>query len=136
MFLESVESFFFFQYVSCNMGILCANFMDRINIYNRIIRITCFLELVSIFIESTMAKEVEGRSVIPTCDAYFEAIQSRKRLPSSLQESLTAAFAQIPVSSFPEVPAGKGTPTNWFDQTQNILHACSCSFLFVVCFQV
>lgn len=54
-----------------------------------------------------MAKEVEGSSVIPTCDAYFEAIQSRKRLPTSLQESLTAAFAQIPVSSFPEAPGGK-----------------------------
>ncbi|KAL0910107.1 hypothetical protein M5K25_021046 [Dendrobium thyrsiflorum] len=54
-----------------------------------------------------MAKDVEGNSGIPTCDAYFEAIQSRKRLPSSLQESLTAAFAQIPVSSFPEVPGGK-----------------------------
>ncbi|PKU75151.1 SNF1-related protein kinase regulatory subunit gamma-1-like isoform X1 [Dendrobium catenatum] len=54
-----------------------------------------------------MAKDVEGNSRIPTCDDYFEAIQSRKRLPSSLQESLTAAFAQIPVSSFPEVPGGK-----------------------------
>ena len=37
----------------------------------------------------------------PSCDAYFEAIQSKKKLPLSLQESLTAAFAQIPVSSFP-----------------------------------
>lgn len=54
-----------------------------------------------------MAKEVEASSRIPTCDEYFETIQSRKRLPSSLQESLTAAFAQIPVSSFPEVPRGK-----------------------------
>ncbi|TKW15828.1 hypothetical protein SEVIR_5G213800v4 [Setaria viridis] len=43
----------------------------------------------------------------PSCDAYFEAIQSKKKLPLSLQESLTAAFAQIPVSSFPEVPAGR-----------------------------
>ncbi|CAO2165347.1 unnamed protein product [Urochloa humidicola] len=43
----------------------------------------------------------------PSCDAYFEAIQSKKKLPLSLQESLTSAFAQIPVSSFPEVPTGQ-----------------------------
>jgi len=36
-----------------------------------------------------------------SCDAYFEAIQSKKKLPLSLQQTLTAAFAQIPVSSFP-----------------------------------
>lgn len=40
-------------------------------------------------------------------DAYFEKVQSTKMLPQSLQETLTAAFARIPVSSFPEVPAGK-----------------------------
>lgn len=40
-------------------------------------------------------------------DAYFETIQSRKKLPTSLQETLTAAFASIPVSSFPQVPGGK-----------------------------
>lgn len=40
-------------------------------------------------------------------DAYFEKVQSRKMLPQSLQETLTAAFARIPVSSFPEVPGGK-----------------------------
>lgn len=44
---------------------------------------------------------------IAGCDAYFETIQSRKKLPRSLQESLTAAFASIPVSSFPQVPGGK-----------------------------
>ncbi|XP_020106319.1 SNF1-related protein kinase regulatory subunit gamma-1-like isoform X2 [Ananas comosus] len=49
----------------------------------------------------------EKNSKILSCDAYFEAVQSKKRLPLSLQESLTAAFAQIPVSSFPEVPGGK-----------------------------
>ncbi|KAH9609177.1 hypothetical protein KSS87_002403 [Heliosperma pusillum] len=32
---------------------------------------------------------------------------SRKKLPRSLQESLTAAFAKIPVSTFPQVPGGK-----------------------------
>jgi hypothetical protein len=29
-------------------------------------------------------------------------------LPFSLQETLTAAFAEIPASSFPPVPGGKG----------------------------
>ncbi|KAL6615024.1 hypothetical protein ACP70R_037294 [Stipagrostis hirtigluma subsp. patula] len=49
----------------------------------------------------------EENAKLPSCDAYFEAIQSKKKLPLSLQESLTAAFAQIPVSSFPEVPTGR-----------------------------
>ncbi|KAG8383109.1 hypothetical protein BUALT_Bualt05G0150600 [Buddleja alternifolia] len=40
-------------------------------------------------------------------DAYFETVRSRKKLPLSLQESLTAAFAKVPVSSFPQVPGGK-----------------------------
>lgn len=52
--------------------------------------------------------QAEMRSRIPNCDAYFDSIQSKKKLPNSLQESLTAAFAQIPASSFPEVPGGKG----------------------------
>ncbi|XP_057948706.1 SNF1-related protein kinase regulatory subunit gamma-1-like isoform X2 [Malania oleifera] len=43
----------------------------------------------------------------PSCDAYFETVQSRKKVPFSIQESLTGAFARIPVSSFPEVPGGK-----------------------------
>ncbi|KAK4481616.1 hypothetical protein RD792_012520 [Penstemon davidsonii] len=42
-----------------------------------------------------------------SCDSYFEMVQSRKKLPHSLQESLTAAFQSIPVSSFPQVPGGK-----------------------------
>ncbi|XP_057494397.1 SNF1-related protein kinase regulatory subunit gamma-1-like isoform X2 [Actinidia eriantha] len=46
-------------------------------------------------------------SKLASYDTYFETIQSRKKLPNSLQESLTAAFARIPVSSFPEVPGGK-----------------------------
>ncbi|KAJ6801951.1 SNF1-related protein kinase regulatory subunit gamma-1-like [Iris pallida] len=54
-----------------------------------------------------MAHQADVNSPFPSCDAYFETIQSRKKLPSSLQESLTSAFAQIPVSSFPEVPGGK-----------------------------
>lgn len=41
-------------------------------------------------------------------DAYFEIVQSRKKLPQSLQESLTNAFDKIPALSFPEVPGGQG----------------------------
>uniref|UniRef100_A0A7N0VME0 CBS domain-containing protein n=1 Tax=Kalanchoe fedtschenkoi TaxID=63787 RepID=A0A7N0VME0_KALFE len=44
---------------------------------------------------------------ISSCDAYFETVQSRKKLSHSLQETLTNAFAHIPVSSFPMVPGGK-----------------------------
>ncbi|CAA0833083.1 SNF1-related protein kinase regulatory subunit gamma-1-like [Striga hermonthica] len=40
-------------------------------------------------------------------DAYFETVQRRKKLPHNLQESLTASFARIPVSSFPKVAGGK-----------------------------
>lgn len=53
------------------------------------------------------------KSPLPlSCDAYFENIQSRKKLPRSLEESLTAAFAKIAVSSFPELPGGKGENCN------------------------
>ncbi|KAH6822395.1 Cystathionine beta-synthase protein [Perilla frutescens var. hirtella] len=40
-------------------------------------------------------------------DEYFDTVQSRKKLPCTLQELLTSAFSQIPVSSFPKVPGGK-----------------------------
>ncbi|TQD80516.1 hypothetical protein C1H46_033932 [Malus baccata] len=53
------------------------------------------------------AQEVKERSKLSSYDAYFETIQSRKKLPRSLQEVLTNAFAKIPVSSFPAVPGGK-----------------------------
>ncbi|KAK9277448.1 hypothetical protein L1049_006992 [Liquidambar formosana] len=53
------------------------------------------------------AKEAKETPKIPSYDAYFETIQSRKKLPLSLQETLTSAFARILVSSFPEVPGGK-----------------------------
>lgn len=46
-------------------------------------------------------------------DTYFETIQSRKKLGPALQESLTDAFAKIPVSSFPGVPGGKGKKINF-----------------------
>lgn len=54
-----------------------------------------------------MAKHEES-SKLASCDDYFETIQSRKKIPKALQESLTEAFAKIPVGSFPEVPGGKG----------------------------
>ncbi|KAJ0971312.1 hypothetical protein J5N97_019271 [Dioscorea zingiberensis] len=54
-----------------------------------------------------MAHETQTRTKIPSCDSYFDTIQSRKRLPFPLQEALTTAFSQIPVSSFPDVPSGK-----------------------------
>ncbi|KAL9276963.1 hypothetical protein ACSQ67_025500 [Phaseolus vulgaris] len=59
-----------------------------------------------------MAQEQEFRTSnsLSKCETYFEIIQSRKKLPQSLQETLTDAFAKIPVSSFPEVPSGKDTP--------------------------
>jgi hypothetical protein len=56
-----------------------------------------------------MAEAQASRSSkIASYEAYFEKVQSRKKIPESLQEILTAAFARIPVSSFPEVPGGKG----------------------------
>ena len=54
------------------------------------------------------AHEAKESPLLLSCDAYFENIQSRKKLPQSLQDSLTDAFASIPVSSFPELPGGKG----------------------------
>lgn len=50
----------------------------------------------------------KGKSDVSDYDAYFDMIQSRKTLSSSLQEKLTAAFTKIPVSTFPQVPRGKG----------------------------
>lgn len=52
-------------------------------------------------------QQVTKSSELSICDSYFENIQSRKKLPFSLQETLTAAFAEIPASSFPPVPGGK-----------------------------
>ncbi|KAJ4838084.1 SNF1- protein kinase regulatory subunit gamma-1-like [Turnera subulata] len=55
-----------------------------------------------------MTQEQQARGLkLSSNEAYFEIIQSRKKLPHSLQETLTAAFAGIPVSSFPQVPSGK-----------------------------
>lgn len=66
--------------------------------------------VVSLLALSDMSKpgdQGQGLVKIPSCDVYFETIQNRKKLPRSLQESLTCAFAKIPVSSFPQVPGGK-----------------------------
>ncbi|MCH80543.1 SNF1-related protein kinase regulatory subunit gamma-1-like [Trifolium medium] len=52
------------------------------------------------------AQEVRSSS-LSKCDTYFQTIQSRKKLPQTLQETLTDSFAKIPVSSFPGVPGGK-----------------------------
>ncbi|XP_050375208.1 SNF1-related protein kinase regulatory subunit gamma-1-like [Argentina anserina] len=40
-------------------------------------------------------------------DAYFERIQSRKKLPHELQENLTYAFSKVLVSSFQALQGGK-----------------------------
>ncbi|XVF43070.1 hypothetical protein PTKIN_Ptkin02bG0011300 [Pterospermum kingtungense] len=53
------------------------------------------------------AQQVGESSALSSCDAYFERIKSRKKLPEALQETLTEAFANIPVSSFPQVPGGE-----------------------------
>lgn len=57
-------------------------------------------------------EETKETATAVSNDAYFETIQSRKKLSASLQETLTAAFATIPVSSFPQVPGGKGNSPN------------------------
>lgn len=54
------------------------------------------------------AQEFKREGNVQSCDEYFETVQSRKKLSPTLQESLTYAFAHIPVSSFPQVPGGKG----------------------------
>ncbi|KAM7269079.1 hypothetical protein ACFE04_024576 [Oxalis oulophora] len=54
-----------------------------------------------------MEQSSKEKSRLSSCEAYWETIQSRKKLPYSLQETLTSAFARIPVSSFPQVPGGK-----------------------------
>lgn len=68
------------------------------------------------------AKEVKY-SALSNCESYFERIQSTKKLPKSLQETLNDAFARIPVSSFPGVPGGKGNDEyQKFLQFQNFVH--------------
>ncbi len=73
------------------------------------------------------AEEGTGRSKLASCDAYFETIQSRKKLPQALQETLTSAFARIPVSSFPLVSGGKGDFGNFFGFC-NFNATCLCTW--------
>ncbi|KAG7013161.1 SNF1-related protein kinase regulatory subunit gamma-1-like protein, partial [Cucurbita argyrosperma subsp. argyrosperma] len=55
-----------------------------------------------------MAQEMVVRySALSNCESYFERIQSTKKLPKPLQETLNHAFSRIPVSSFSGVPGGK-----------------------------
>ncbi|XP_044488105.1 SNF1-related protein kinase regulatory subunit gamma-1-like isoform X2 [Mangifera indica] len=69
------------------------------------------------------AQDVKETADISSFDKYFEMIQSRKKLPRALQETLTAAFLRIPVSSFPQVPGGEdaGTDTDWRDRYLGII---------------
>ncbi|CAL0315160.1 unnamed protein product [Lupinus luteus] len=53
------------------------------------------------------AQDVRTNTEFSKFDQYYETIQSRKKLPKTLQETLTDAFAKTPVSSFPGVPGGK-----------------------------
>jgi hypothetical protein len=46
---------------------------------------------------------------ILSCDAYFETIQHKKKVPKCLQLSLTAAFRGLEVAQYPGVPRGKVT---------------------------
>ena len=62
-------------------------------------------------------------SALSNCESYFERIQSTKKLPKPLQETLNHAFSRIPVSSFPGVPGGKGNnECQRFLQFQNLEH--------------
>lgn len=74
------------------------------------------------------AQQAKGSSGLSSCDAYFERVKSRKKLPQELQETLTDAFARIPVSSFPQVPGGKG------DDKKNycICKLCNYKFIYLV----
>jgi hypothetical protein len=65
------------------------------------------------------AQEVRSSTPLSKCDTYFQTIQSRKKLPQTLQETLTDSFAKIPVSSFPGVPGGKGNRINHINAFQN-----------------
>lgn len=65
-------------------------------------------QYVLLVLNMSQAQEYRTSTTPSNCDTYFQTIQSRKKLPQSLQETLTDAFAKIPVSSFPSVPRGKG----------------------------
>lgn len=64
-------------------------------------------QYMPLVLNMSQAQEYRTSTTPSKCDTYFQTIQSRKKLPQSLQETLTDAFAKIPVSSFPSVPGGK-----------------------------
>ncbi|KAJ3701890.1 hypothetical protein LUZ61_005595 [Rhynchospora tenuis] len=47
-----------------------------------------------------------GRDIL-SCDAYFDTIQHKKKVPKCLQLSLTAAFRGLEVEQYPGVPGGE-----------------------------
>ncbi|KAI3985827.1 hypothetical protein MKX01_026613 [Papaver californicum] len=71
--------------------------------------------------ESQAPKGTTTLNRVPSCDAYFQTIQSRKKLPFTFQQSLTSAFEKIPVSSFPNVPNGQGSSMDWRDRYIGII---------------
>lgn len=74
-----------------------------------------------------MAQSQAPKEVLmnPSCDSYFDMVQSRKKLPKALQETLTEAFARVPVSSFPEVGGGKGEYFHRFQYSVTYYSPCS-----------
>jgi hypothetical protein len=90
----------------------------------------CRLDKSFIYFVAEMARHEENAK-FPSCDAYFDTIQSKKKLPLALQESLTAAFAQIPVASFPDVPSGRGM--SFCKINVCIFMAFTCTLVFVNC---
>ena len=72
-----------------------------------------------------MAQGQEVRySALSNCESYFERIQSTKKLPKFLQETLNDAFARIPVSSFPGVSVGRGN--NGINDNFNFITSFVC----------
>ncbi|KAJ4768345.1 SNF1-related protein kinase regulatory subunit gamma-1-like [Rhynchospora pubera] len=47
-----------------------------------------------------------GKDIL-SCDAYFDTIQHKKKVPKCLQLSLTAAFRGLEVEQYPGVPGGE-----------------------------
>jgi len=86
------------QHVNSGLSPSAVNFLWPLGQFNNKLR----------FLLIRMAQRAGSHSKIPSCDAYFETIQCKKKLPHFLQQSLTSAFKDIPASSFPQVPGGKG----------------------------
>lgn len=113
--MRSGSSFLWRQFSGCNVQwgdwiVLTHDFLWARNL-NHLLGLPS-LSLPKLFyaqgVDMAGKQQVTKSSELSICDSYFENIQSRKKLPFSLQETLTAAFAEIPASSFPPVPGGKG----------------------------